>query len=189
MEAGAARNVELVGYHDLEGKPAIKMALQVVNDKWYLYLAHFWASGWAILDVTDPSRPKYLKFIPGPDNTATAQVQVADGIMITALEKIMPGWGDKPGQSFSEGIYIWDVKDPVNPKRLAHLNTGAYGTHRNHWEGGRYVHLSATARGIAGHIYMMVDIADPSHPVEAGRWTNPQRVWRRFWWKKPGKLF
>ncbi len=175
IEPGAAKSFELVGYHDLEGRPVIKMAMQVVNDKWYLYLAHFWVSGWTILEVTDPSRPKHLKFIPGPNNTATAQVQVADGIMVTALEKIMPGWGDKPGQPFEEGIYIWDVKDPINPKRLAHFKTGATGTHRNHWDGGRYIHLAATARGFAGHIYVIVDIADPTRPVEVGRWWLPEQ--------------
>jgi len=175
MEKGAARNIEWVGYHDLEGKPAIKIALQVVNKRWYLYLASFWASGWSILDVTDPAKPEYLKFVPGPDNTWTCQVQVADGIMVTGLEWIPQGWGGKPDQPNEEGIYIWDVQDPVKPKRLGNFKTGSIGTHRNYWGGGRYVHLAAAARGFAGYIYRVVDIADPSHPVEVGRWWLPEQ--------------
>ena len=187
MEKGAAKNFELVGYHDLEGRPAVKIAMQVVNRRWYLYLAHIWTSGWSILDITEPSRPELLNFIPGPDNTWAPQIQVADGIMITGLEKILEGWGDKPDQPYEEGIYIWDVKDPVNPKRLGHFKTGSTGTHRNHWEGGRYVHLAATARGFEGHIYRIVDIADPSNPVEVGRWWLPEQwaaggaKWTKSW--------
>jgi len=63
----------------------------------------------------------------------------------------------------------------VNPKLLSHYKTGAIGTHRNHWEGGRYVHLTATARGFTGYIYVIIDIADPSKPVEVGRWWLPEQ--------------
>ena len=87
MEKGAAKNMELIGYHDLEGHPSFKIAMQVVDGRWYLYLGHFWISGWSIVDVTDPANPQYVKFIPGPENTETYQVQVADGIMVTDLEK------------------------------------------------------------------------------------------------------
>jgi hypothetical protein len=181
MERASAKNIELIGYHDLGGKPAFKIAMQVVDNRWYLYLGHFWASGWSILDVTDPSKPQYLKFIPGPENTETNQIQVADGIMVTGLEKqiVLPEMAGRqnlpPDLPYEEGIYIWNVKDPVNPRRLGHFKTGSIGTHRNHWEGGRYVHLSAAARGFQGNIYVIVDIIDPSHPVEIGRWWLPEQ--------------
>lgn len=175
IEKGFAKNFELVGYHDLEGRPALKIAMQVVKDRWYLYLGHFWTKGWSIVDVTDPSKPEYLKFIPGPENTSTAQVQVADGIMVTALSKTSEGFGGNPNQPYEEGVLIWDVKDPVNPRLLARYKTGAIGTHRNHWDGGRYVHLTATARGFEGYIYVVIDIADPAHPVEVGRWWLPEQ--------------
>ena len=175
MEEGAAKNIEFIGYHDLEGRPAFKIAMQVVNGRWYLYLSHFWASGWTILDVTDPSKPEFITFLQGPDNTWTLQVQVADGIMITALEKIEDGWGGNPHQPFEEGFYIWDVKNPINPKRLTHFKTGATGTHRNYWAGGRYVHLAGSARGFRGAIHRIVDIANPLSPIEVGRWWLPEQ--------------
>lgn len=175
MEKGLSKNMELVGYHDLNDKPGFQMAMQVVDNKWYLYLAHFWHRGWAIMDVSDPSEPQYLKFIEGPENTETNKIQVADGIMITQLQKELPLPGRSKDASFEEGIYIWDVKDPVNPRRLSHWKTGAMGTHRNYYEGGRYIHLSATAPGFDGFIYRIVDIADPYNPIEAGKWWMPEQ--------------
>jgi hypothetical protein len=193
MEKGAAKNFELIGYHDLEGRPAFKIAMQVVKEKWYLYLGHFWTPGWTILDVTEPSSPRLVKFIPGPQNTETNQIQVADGIMVTALEKqiVLPEMLGRqnlpPDFPYEEGIYIWDVKDPVNPKRLGQFKAGSTGTHRNYWGGGRYVHLAARIRGFEDHIYVIVDIADPSHPVEVGRWWLPEQwiaggaKWTKAW--------
>ena len=40
-----SRNIEPVGYHDLNGKPAFKLAMQEVNRRWYLYVAHLWHRG------------------------------------------------------------------------------------------------------------------------------------------------
>jgi hypothetical protein len=167
----------MIGYNDLESRPSLKIAMQEVNNRWYVYTAHFWSPGWSIVDVTDPSKPEYVKHLPGPENTETCQVQVANGIMVTSLEKMIPvpGRGDLADLPYQAGIYIWDVKDPVNPKRLSHFKTGGTGTHRNYWEGGRYVHLSAAFRGFEGNIYVCVDIADPSNPVEVGRWWLPEQ--------------
>ena len=41
--------------------------------------------------MTDPEHPELLRFLDGPPGTMTIQVQVADGIMITALEYPPPG--------------------------------------------------------------------------------------------------
>jgi hypothetical protein len=59
----SAENIELVGYHDLENRPAFKIALQEVNERFYLYLSTFWQSGWTVLDVTDPESPQLLQWI------------------------------------------------------------------------------------------------------------------------------
>ena len=73
-----ARNVRLVGYSDVEGRPAFKLGIQAVGDRWYLYCGHLWHRGWTILDVTTPSRPAFVKFLPGPENTWTIQMNVAE---------------------------------------------------------------------------------------------------------------
>src|SRR3990172_10310252 len=62
-----AKNIDVLAYHDVDGKPWFQMAMQEVDGRYYLYGAHFKHPGWAIVDVTDPTRPEYLKFVPGPD--------------------------------------------------------------------------------------------------------------------------
>ena len=110
------KNTELVAYHDLDKKPGFKMAMQVVDGRWYMYLGHLWHRGWSILDVTDPGRPELKNFIEGPENTFTLQVQVADGLLITGMEALalkIKGreriWGGNPDKPNEEGILIWDV--------------------------------------------------------------------------------
>jgi hypothetical protein len=83
-------NVDLLAYHDLDGRSGFKLALPEADGRFFLYVAGFWHSGWSILDVTDPEHPELLRFLDGPPNTWTLQVQVADGTMITALEHLPP---------------------------------------------------------------------------------------------------
>src|SRR5215831_18019467 len=92
------RNIELVGYADLQGRPGFKLALHKKAERWYLYTPSLWQPGLTILEVTEPSRPRFVRFIEGPANTWTLQVQIADGRMITSFEKIAPGWGYDPGK-------------------------------------------------------------------------------------------
>jgi len=171
------KNIEFISYHDLEGRPGFKMAIQEVDGHWYMYLGHFWHRGWTIMDITDPYSPKFLKFIQGPPNTWTLQVQVADGKMITALERIGDGivgrshlWGHDDSLPFQEGIIIWDIKNPVEPKEIGYFKTGGLGTHRNFYAGGRYVFLAANMKGYKGNIFVVVDINDPDQPKEISRW-------------------
>ena len=168
-------NTHAIGYSDLDGRGGgFKMAIQEVGGRWYLYMGHLWHRGWSILDVTDPKRPEVVNFIEGPSNTWTIQMDVEDGLMITALEQMPQSWGGDPSAPFDEGVLIWDLKDdPVHPKLLGHFHTGGSGTHRNGYPGGRYVHLAAGMPGFSGNIYVIMDIDDPTHPVEAGRWWVP----------------
>ncbi len=170
-----AHNIEVLGYHDLGGKPAFKLAMQEVAGRWYLYMGHLWHRGWSILDVTDPAAPEYVSFIPGPENSWTIQIQVAEGKMITALERIAPGWGGAEGRPFSEGFLIWDVSDPKKPRQLGHYRTESTGTHRNFYDGGSLVHVAGSAPGFDGKIYQIVDISDPKNPREVSRFWLPEQ--------------
>ncbi len=161
---------DLVGYTDVGGRPAFKLALAETGGRWYLYCGHLWHRGWSILDVTDPSEPVVLRFIAGPDNTWTAQVNVADGLMVTALARIPPRWGGDPGRSFEEAALVWDVGDPGAPRLLSQVRLGGTGSHRNFWAGGRYAHLAANAEGYAGYLHVVIDLDDPERPVEVARW-------------------
>jgi hypothetical protein len=168
------KNVGVAGYHDLDGNPAFKLAMQRVDGRYYLYLSHFWRSAWSIVDVTDPALPELVRTIDGPPNTWTLQVQVADGLMINALERATPGWGFDPALAEKVGVFIWDVAtDPADPKLLAHYDTTGRGTHRNFYAGGRYAYLASQPAGFKGNILIILDVSDPANPKEAGRWWWP----------------
>ena len=176
--AASARNIDAVGYHDLGKKPGFKLAIQERDERWYLYVSHFWHSGWSVLDVTDPSDPQYASFVEGPPNTFTLQVQVADGLMIGSLQEIyIAGWGGAESTPFDEGVLLWDVAtDPAAPRLLSQWKTGAKGTHRNFYNGGSYAHLSASIPGLHGHGYRIIDVSDPTAPAEVGSWSLPEQA-------------
>jgi hypothetical protein len=167
----AASNLKPIGYSGLDGRGgAFKMAIKRVNDKWYLFMGHEWHRGWTILDVTDPTNPEFLKFVSGPDNTNTIQMEFHDNIMVTALQKKQTTWGGDPNRPNDEGLLLWDISDPLNWKQLSHWKTGSTGIHRIGYPGGKYASLAANMPGYRGQILVFLDISDPQNPKEAGRW-------------------
>jgi len=168
-----SKNIDIIGYCDMQDRPAFKMCIQQRADRWYLYTAHFWHHGWSIVDVTDPANPHVERFVEGPDNTATLQVSLQGETMVTALEKPLPGFGGDDNAPFEEGVLIWDISDPIDPVKLSHWRTGGTGTHRNLYAGGQYAHLAANMAGFKGNIYVILDISDRGKPREAGRWWIP----------------
>lgn len=173
--AARARGIELVSYTEAAGSPVFKLALQVVGERWYLYATHFWEPRISVLDVTDPAAIELVATIEGPSDTATWQVQVADGLLIQGMEHIPVPWGGDPSRPGDEGVRIFDVSDTRSPRLLSHWRTGDNGVHRNHYTGGRYVHCAAHQPGFDGNLYVILDIADPSRPVVAGRWFVPEQ--------------
>jgi hypothetical protein len=93
--------------------------------------------------------------------------------MVTSLERIPPGWGGIADGPYEEGLVVWDLADPEDPRPLGRFGTGGSGTHRNYYDGGRYVYATGLPEGYEGHILQIVDIDDPTHPVEVGRWWRP----------------
>ncbi len=167
-------NIEAIAYHPLGDRPGFKFAMQEHNRRLYLYVAHLWEALISVVDVTDPTKPEMLTQIEGPGNTWTHQVQVANGLMITNFEHRIAGWGlDPAGPSPEEGLAVWDVREPAEPVLLGRWKGGASGTHRNFYTGGRYVHATAGKKGWRGKFYVIIDIADPRNPVEAGSWWIP----------------
>ncbi len=167
-----ADRFEPVGY-TLDDRPAFKLTVTEKDGRWYLYAAHFWQSGFSVVDVTDPARQEVLRFVEDTPNTYTYQVDLHGDLMITSRERpFLPGIGDR-SKPYAEGVVLWDVSDPASPARLGEYRTGGGGTHRNFYGGGRYMHLSASMPGYRGNIYVIVDVSDPSRPREAGRWWVP----------------
>jgi hypothetical protein len=178
VRAAVAEAFELVAYHDLDAKPGFKLALQVVEDRWYLYVTRFWEPGIAILDVTDPGVPEIVGEIPSPDdpNVASWQVQVADGLLVQGLEHRPVPWGGDPSAATAEGLRLWDVSDPTAPRLRSSVAFGAHGTHRSYYDGGRYVHVTASIPGIDGNGYVLLDVSDRTAPTEVSRWSLPEQA-------------
>lgn len=171
-----ASGVEFVGYHDLAAKPGFKLALQVVDGRWYLYVTHFWEPRLSVLDVTDPTAMELVAAVDGPEDTATWQVQQADGLLVQGLEVRPPAWGGLPERAGDEGLRFWDVRDPAHPVLAGAWRTGhPHGVHRSHYAGGRYVHVTAARQGFDGNIYVILDVSDPANPVEVGNWHLPEQ--------------
>ena len=148
------------------------MSLLESGDRWYMYTSNLFHRGWAIFDVTDPTDPTLVKFIDGPENTATWQLDLADNLLITSLDALSTGWGGDAGQPRApEAVLIWSLEDPVNPRQIGSFTTGG-GTHRNAYFGGDYLHLAANLPGYRGEVYMIVDISDPANPFETGRFAT-----------------
>ena len=164
----------LAGYSDLDGRPAFKLATQIVGDRRYVYTGSFWHAGWSVVDVTDPGAPDLVNFVEGPADTWTLQIQVAEGLMLTSLEAPAEGWGIPAGRAHDEGVLLWDVAhDPVHPRLLGRYRTGGRGTHRNFYNGGTLAVMAANPDGFAGNIPVFVDVSDPQNPREVGRWWWP----------------
>jgi hypothetical protein len=166
-----AQGLDLIGYSDLDGRPGFKLAIHRDRDRWILYAGHLWHSGWTVVDITDPTEPVPIGFVEGPSNTWTLQVQAANGLLVTALERPQEGWGFDEEASFAEGIQIFDIAtNPTAPRLLGTFRTEGTGTHRNFYDGGRYAYLAANPRGFHGNLLVIVDLEDPRDPREVSRW-------------------
>ena len=177
-----SRNVELVSYIDLGKEHAgYQMAMQEVNGRRYLYCVHWWVNGISVFDVTDPAKARFIRFVPEPSGKkgfAMFKLRLADGIGITHMQpRVMDFFfGPQPeGTEYEEGALIWDFSDPENPEVISRWHSGVdLGTHRNFYNGGRYVHLAAAHPDYIGTIYRILDIQDPANPVVVGQWAHPE---------------
>lgn len=183
---GYIKNMEVVGYHNSNHVMAFQMALhKTEDDRYYLYCGSFKGAGYTILEVTNPGNPRYVAFHECCDpneykKQSTPKIQVADGLMIAALGGGLPYLhGCKPEDKSIGGLEIYSIKeDPESPRLLSHWDTGisgGMGVHRFMYNGGRYVHLSSDCPGFIGQIYRILDIIDPTNPVEVGQWWMPEQ--------------
>src|SRR5215467_5542953 len=95
-----AWNMQLVGYDGLQARSAYQPTIHHQGDRWIAYIGHHGGTddipapvnpitgkaepnGTSIVDVTDPTHPKYLKHLPGQEGKFEAggaqMVRVCDG--------------------------------------------------------------------------------------------------------------
>jgi hypothetical protein len=170
-----AQNVQPVGYSRMEGRYPFKLTMKQSGWRWYLYAGHLGQDGFSIVDVTDPRHPVYVTFVPGTPNSWTNQMTLHGDLLLTNMQRRGAHWGGDPSKPASEGLLVWDISDPLNPKELARWSSGALGgTHRNAYPGGKYAYLSSTYPGYqGGRILVILDVSDPRNPKVAGKWAQP----------------
>lgn len=168
--AASAAGLRLLAHHDLGGYGD---GMQVIRAGDVVYVGHTGTTGMgtSVLDVTDPERPALTAQWPAPPRSHTHKVQVADGFLLVNQEKFP--YREAMSQPHAAGMAVYDLADPLHPQQAGFWPAGGLGVHRIVWTGGRYAHLSATPDGFRDRIWIVLDMADPTSPVEAARWWWP----------------
>jgi len=163
-----ASGLTQVGHHDLGGHGD---GMQVLRHGDALYVGHHGPSGMgtSILDASDPTDLRVVRQWAAPPGTHTHKVQVGDGLLLVNHEQFP--W--RRGVGDSRGMAVYDLADPFDPQRIGWFDSGGRGVHRIVWTGGDHAWVSATPEGFDDRIFVVVDMTDPTHPVEAGRWWWP----------------
>ncbi len=192
---GAAKNVRLVGVHDLAARTAYQPVIHKQGARWIAYIGHHGGrmvnpltgkeeeNGTSILDVTDVRKPRLLFHIPGEKGlvvpgreTGGAQMaRVCDGATLPKGDKSKTYLLRTYGESSNE---VWDVTIPEKPVRIAVIG-GFKSTHKNFWEcdtGIAYLpgsgDPSVWRASRVTHIY---DLSDPAKPVKIREFALPEQ--------------
>jgi hypothetical protein len=165
-----ARSLRLVGHSDLNG---CGDGMQVMRHEDALYVGHLGDSGMgtSVLDVSEPASPRVVRQIAAPAGTHSHKVQVGDGLLLVNEEQF------HGGEPYSAGMIVYSIADPFDPQPIGRFESGGLGVHRIVFTGGRYAYMSAIPDGFDDRIWVVVDLSDPEHPTEAGRWWWPG-MWR-----------
>jgi hypothetical protein len=172
------KDMELVGYSDLQARSAYQPLIHKQGGKWIAYVGHHGGksvnsltgkeedNGTSILDVTDPKNPKLIAHIPGEPGlgeTGGAQmVRVCDGSTLPNADKSKTYLLRTFGNLSHE---IWDTSDPAKPARVAVVVDGLKGTHKSWWECD--TGIAFLVSGLADwRIRRMTQIFDLSNPAQ-----------------------
>lgn len=149
-----ARNMELVGSDDLQGRSSHEPTIEKQGDRWIAYIGHEAGNainpltgkdepnGTSVVDVTDPAHPKYLAHIPGqvysPDE-GPGITYPGGAEMVRACRGSELPHADKNKfyilRTFGEGGWeIWDTTNPSKPVFVSTVVDGLHNTHQSWWE-------------------------------------------------------
>lgn len=175
-------NVRVVGHSDLGGS-GDGMHVQLKDG--FAFVGHMGESGTSIVDVRDPSDPRFVDRIPAAPNTHAHKVQIQGDLMLTNRELI-----PRHSPPHEAGLAIDDVSDPTRPRRVGWWPCGGLGVHRMTWWEGPLAYVTAGDDEVEKQFLVILDLSDPSRPREVGRWWFPgqrrgeERTWGDDWWVK-----
>jgi hypothetical protein len=173
-------NMKLLAHHELAGYGGLGegISMQLTGDgRRILWLAHESApKNFSGVDVTDPRNPKLIVQTDLPHmKLRSNSLDVVGNIMAVAYQASTVGI--KPA-----GVDLFDVSVPETPKLISHFDCSgphSRGVHALWFVDGKYIHMSAGAPDFQprhpfdDQFYRILDVSNPSKPVEAGRWWYP----------------
>lgn len=187
----SARGIKLVGYTDQGGRPD---GAQVMVNRGYAYVSHPFSGGVTVIDVRDPRQPKPTRFLPVHARSWSIHCQAFENLLLVveefdffklqvtdyygkSLEGVTREQFGTNGVDYSAGLRVYDISDPAAPRAIGFMPVEGFGLHRLWWAGGQVVYATAMLDGYTDHILMTIDLTEPSHPRELGRWWLPG-MWR-----------
>ena len=187
--APEARNMRLVGLHDLQGRSAYQPVVHAFGDRRILFVGHhageamnpltgnMEVNGMSILDVTDPSAPELLRHVPptSEGESGTQHVQICNG---TDLPDADPGKVYLARTDGLLGYEIFDVTDPAAPEFLTSVartgessrpasSRGTRETHKMQWECESGIgYFNGTPEGWrVTRVLQVFDLSNPAEPA------------------------
>jgi hypothetical protein len=176
----SSRNMTLLAQNDLGGFGNVGegMVVQLARDgRRILWLAHESApTNITAVDVTDPRRPSVIlqTKLPHGDMRSNSLDLAGDLLVVAYQTKTV---GLQPA-----GFEIFDVADPAAPRPVAFFDASgphSRGVHHLWFVDGAYVHMASGAPDFKARnpkddqCYRIVDVRQPSRPLEVGRWWLP----------------
>lgn len=191
-----AKNMQLIGYNDLQARTAYQPTIKQQGNRWILYVGHHGGrmvnpmtgqeeeNGTSILDVTNPKAPKYLvhipgekgKVVPGRETGGAQMARVCSGDELPKGEKgkfyLLRTWGDS-------GQEVFDVTVPEKPVQVAKID-GFTSTHKNNWECSTGIALLVGSgdkeKWRSSRITSFYDLSDPKNPVKIREYGLPEQL-------------
>jgi hypothetical protein len=178
----SAWNTELAGSNDLQGRQAYQPIIINQDGREIAYVGHHTGAmmnpitgvvepnGTSIVDVTDPTKTRYLAHIPGSleggeESGGAQMVRVCSGSVLPHGVKGKWYLLRPNGATQHE---IWDVTDPAKPVLLTVVVKDLNGTHKSWWEcdtGIAYLVANRKSEGWTGGNHMKIyDLSDPAKP-------------------------
>ena len=186
-----ARNMRIIGHSDQGGRPD---GVQVMVHRGFAYVGHMFSKGFSVIDVRDAKNPRAVNYIAAPPNTWTIHLQTHDDLLLVihakdmfaaaefaderayysgALGKTVGTAEASRTRDWSAGLAVYNISQPEAPRRIGFMPVEGGGIHRVWYTGGPFAYVSVLLDGFSDYIFMTVDMSDPAHPCEAGRWWIP----------------
>ncbi|MFC6494425.1 LVIVD repeat-containing protein [Ancylobacter dichloromethanicus] len=180
MTPDLIRGMRLIGHDLLAGYGAIGEgnSLQAAPDgRRILWLAHEGPpKNFTGVDVTDPRKPRVVVQTDLPHNRVRSNsLEVHGNLMAVAYQTVEPGMTPA-------GIELFDVSVPESPRPVSFFDCSgphSRGVHQVWFVDGEYIHCAAGAADFTprnqldDQAYRIIDVRDPTRPVEVGRWWMP----------------